>query len=245
MSNTLQIILIFALAVILVAAEVIFARLRKQGRPRNGLEALVFLAVLGGMAVIVAVSTSQSAVWRNGNLDKARQNPLVQQVLDDMTLRVVEGDYTGQTDAEGNGIRSVYYEIAAGSEKPEGVRAQMPCMILELGVDENERPFVAGVTRVGRVKDEKWPDEGDPDAFKTICFWLRRNPNRVDYWTEGGVHERSMQEQATAYVYDVASGRFFWDNWVFSDSLGEKTTNVRDTKLKAKHFEEFMENLMK
>ena len=141
MSNTLQIILIFALAVILVAAEVIFARLRKQGRPRNGLEALVFLAVLGGMAVIVAVSTSQSAVWRNGNLDKARQNPLVQQVLEDMTLRAMEGDYTGQTDAEGNGIRSVYYEIATGSEKPEGVRAQMPCMILELGVAEPEQPL--------------------------------------------------------------------------------------------------------
>ena len=246
MSEHLMGMLGLAVCVATLAAAAVFAVLRKRGEPRNGLEALVLLT---GVAVLVAMGVThdrQNTNWQRGNLAKARKNPMIGQVLDGMTLTERLGGYTGQTDAEGNGIRSVYYEIAAGSDRQMGgVFAQKPCIVLELGVNSDGRPVLAGATCVGRTAGEKWPDESDPDAFRTLCFWLPSEATIKHYVAEGGdVRKESRQEKAEAWLYDVESGRFFGRNMVYADGLGEKTTDVRDTKLYPKHFEAFVEQRM-
>ena len=235
MSAELEGMLGFAIGIIGAIAFVIFAILRKKGRPKTGLEFLVSVVLLGALIALGVTHDRQNATWRKVRLESVRKNPLVQQVLEEIAL-----DLSGDVNYESG---ATLYRIArsSGWDTTGELRAHTPYLVVGLGAGADQRPVLVEATLMGRAKGERWPDASDPGAFRTLCFWLPDWPNEVSYFTKGGVMRKASQERARAFLYDVESGRFFLEDEVRADDLPMETTNVRDTKLTPKNFAEFME----
>ena len=200
---------------------------------KKAIGALLTLALVLGAAALVVLPLRRSARIRAENLALVRQSPAVSPIVEALPLKPQPYPWQGEE----------RYEYLLDMERMEmgSLRVREPYLVLELGVDEQTRPYVLGITLYSGANTSSPLTEADLQAVRTICFWIASRPERKSYQSNGRYQGEGTRQQAYASLYDVESGQFFLINYpVAADALPETAGSLPDLRLEEKHFRTLM-----
>ena len=203
---------------------------------KNLLKALLPLLLVVALVVLFIVQTSASRKRNETNLALVRADARIEQLLDGLTL-----------EPEFAGYDTYCYTISLPLDEVDFTcPAQEPFIILKLGVDEAERPFVEEVT-ANSGSTTRALTEADLAAVKTICLWLPGRTETQSYSKNGKYYGQGQRETCHAYLYDLESGRFVATagEWIKADELPETSGSTPHNRITEEHLLKFVRGKMR
>ena len=203
---------------------------------KNLLKALLPLLLVAALVVLFIVQTSAARRRKETNLALVRADARIEQLLEGLTL---EPRFAGHD--------TYCYIIPLSVDEVDFTKpAQEPYIILKLGVDEAERPFVEEVT-ANSGSTTRALTEADLAAVRTICLWLPGRLETKSYAKNGKYYGEGKRETCQAYLYDVESGRFVMTpgELVMADELPETSGSTPYNRIAKEHLLKFVRGKMR